>query len=122
MPVRRTRRKIGGAPAWWNKTKDWLRKTRILSKVGDVVAPMIPGALGMAARQAVNYGQSQGYGRRRIRRRNCCSGGSLYPVGARRGGAMAPVGGAYLSRVRRSGSMSSRLARPSLGKRMAMKF
>lgn len=117
MPVR-TRRRIGGAPAWWNKTKDWLKKTQILSKVGNVVAPMIPGAAGMAARQAVNYGQSQGYGRRRIRRR----GGALRPVGARRGGAMAPVGGAYLTRVRRTGSMSSRLARPSLGKRMTMKY
>lgn len=117
MPVRRTRRKIKGGAAWWDKTKDFFKKSKLLSTVGRTLAPMVPGAWGTLANKAVDYAASQGYGRRRrvIRR-----GGALRPVGARRmGGMIAPVGG---MKIKKSGMMSPLMMRRAMPKRMAMRF
>ncbi len=117
MPVRRTRRRMGGSlSGFWNKTKDFLKKTKLLSTVGRTLAPLAGPYSGLA-NQALDYGESQGYGRRRIRRRRRiggCSGGALRPAGARScGGMMRPVGGAR---------MSSRMSGVRMPPRMAMKF
>ena len=123
MPVRRTRRRMGGSlSGFWNKTKDFLKKTKLLSTVGRAIAPALGSFSPMAGRVA-DFASSQGYGRRRIRRRigGSCGGGSLRPVGARRmGGMISPVGG--MRAVHQSGRMSSRVMRHAMPPRMAMKF
>ena len=105
---RRHRRKLGGSlKSFWDKTKGFLKRTKILSKVGNVLTPMIPGKYRGLANMGLQYAKQQGYGRRR-------RGGALRPAGARRlmsrrrggsccGGALNPVGGMRLlgRRVRR---------------------
>ena len=81
MPKRRLLR--GGA-AWWDKTKDFLRRSKILSTIGSTLSPFDPsGTAGVLSGLA----KTQGYGRRRMRR-----GGALKPVGYRKGGSIAPLG------------------------------
>lgn len=115
MPVRRTRRKIGGSfKNFINKAGDFFRRTKLLSTIGRQLAPLAGPYAGLAS-QAVDAAAKAGYGRRRMRR-----GGALRPVGARRmGGMIAPVGG---MRSRRVGSMSSKVMRHAMPQRMAMKF
>lgn len=90
--------------------KDFLKKTQLISKLGQYALPMA-GAMGGPAggiigRAALDYTKQEGYGkRRRILRR----GGALVAVGGRRvmyrGGALGPAGG--------SGGM-----RPTMSKRL----
>jgi len=135
---RRHRRKVGGSfKSFWGKAKKFLKKTKLLSTVGNALAPMAgPGILGKAARGAVNFAKSQGYGRRRrIRRRR--KGGALRPAGSHkrygrgtcgqgrgtRGGSLAPVGAGRRRRKHHSGGkMNPRLRGIRMGPRMTAKF
>ena len=118
MPKRRLFR--GGATSdWWSKTKDFLRRSKILSTIGSTLSPFdTSGTTGVLSGLA----RSQGYGRRRMRR-----GGALKPVGYRKGGSIAPLGSGRsrsvgLVRVKKQGRMSSRLAGSTLPPRLPMKF
>ena len=130
---RRHRRKVGGSfKSFWGKAKKFLKKTKLLSTVGNALAPMAgPGILGKAARGAVNFAKSQGYGRRRrIRRRR--KGGALRPAGSHKrygrgscGGSLAPVGAGRRRRRSKhhsSGKMNPRLRGVRMGPRMTAKF
>ena len=112
MPRHRIhRRKVGGSfKSFWGKAKNFLKKTKLLSTVGNAIAPALPGIWGSAARAGVNYAKSQGYGRRRrIHRRR--KGGALRAAGSSKrygrgcsGGSMAPVGSGRKSRKQHSSS------------------
>ena len=128
---RRHRRKVGtGFKSFWGKAKKFLKKTKLLSTVGNALAPMAgPGILGKAARGAVNFAKSQGYGRRRrIRRRR--KGGALRPAGSHTrygrgscGGSLAPVGAGRRRRSKHSGGkMNPRLRGIRMRPRMTAKF
>ena len=128
---RRHRRKVGaGFKSFWGKAKNFLKKTKLLSTVGNALAPMVPGVWGTAARGAVKFAKSQGYGRRRrIRRRR--KGGALRPAGSHKrygrgtcGGSLAPVGAGRIRRSKRhsSGKMNPRLRGRRMGPRMTAKF
>ena len=128
MP-RRTRHKrtLGGSwKSFWNGTKNFLKKTKLLSTVGSALSPMLPAQYKTLANGAINYAKSKGYGKRR-RRRRIRRGGALRPAGARRryghgcsGGALAPVGG--MRGMRRSGKMNPRLRGSRLPSRKPAKF
>ena len=117
---RRHRRKVGtGFKSFWGKAKKFLKKTKLLSTVGNALAPALSGTLGSIARAGTNYAKSQGYGRRRrIRRRR--KGGALRPAGSLKrygrggscGGSLAPVGAGR--RRRRSKHHSSGKMNPRL--------
>jgi hypothetical protein len=109
MPPRRNRRKIGGSlSGFWDKTKGFLKRTKLLSTIGSAIAPLA-GAYAPWANRAVDYAKSKGYGRRRMIRRQ--GGGALRPVGASRrylGGMMNPVGGKRMSNRMMGKRMPSR--------------
>lgn len=44
------------------KMNDWLKKTKVISKVGNIVAPMLPPSIGMVAKQGLNMADKLGYG------------------------------------------------------------
>jgi hypothetical protein len=105
------RRKVGrGFKEFMGKAKGFLQRTKLLSRVGSALQPLVPAQYQGLANMGLNYAKSQGYGRRR-------RGGSLYPAGARRmrrgmgccGGALMPAGGARMSR---------KIIRPRLPRRM----
>lgn len=106
----RRRRKIGkGFKDFMGKAKNFLQRTKLLSRVGSALSPLVPAQYQPLASMGLNYAKSQGYGRRR-------RGGALYPVGARRmrrggccGGSLVPAGGARMSR---------KIVRPNLPRRM----
>ena len=109
----RRRRKVGrGFKDFMGKAKNFLKRTKLLSRVGSALMPLVPGQYKPLAGMALNYGKSQGDGRR---------GGALRPAGMRRimrgrgcsGGALVPAGGARMSR---------KFHRPRLPKRMPMRY
>jgi hypothetical protein len=116
MPRRRVhKRRIGtGFRDFMGKAKNFLQRTKLLSRVGSALQPLVPAQYSGLANMGLNYAKSQGYGRRR-------RGGALYPVGARRmrrgmgccGGALTPAGGMRMSR---------KIIRPRLPKRMVAAY
>lgn len=52
----------GSIKSAMKKMNDWLRKTKVISKVGNVVAPMLPPAVGMIAKEGLNIAENLGYG------------------------------------------------------------
>ena len=115
MPRRKVhKRKIGrGFREFLGKAKGFLQRTKLLSRVGSALSPLVPAQYQGIANMGLNYAKSQGYGRRR-------RGGALYPVGARRmrrggccGGSLTPAGGARMSR---------KIIRPRLPRRMLASY
>ena len=111
----RRRRKVGrGFKDFMGKAKNFLQRTKLLSRVGSALSPLVPAQYKPLANMGLNYAKSQGYGRRR-------RGGALRPAGARRimrrggccGGALVPAGGARMSR---------KIIRPRLPKRMLASY
>ena len=102
--VRRKRRNVGGSfKSFWDGTKNFLKKTKLLSTVGNSLNSLVPAQYRPMSSMAIDYAKNQGYGRRRVR------GGALMPAGQRRmhlirGGALLPVGGCV-----GKGKMSSKL-------------
>ena len=78
--VRRKRRNVGGSfKSFWNGTKNFLKKTKLLSTVGNALNnALVPAQYRPMTNMALNYAKNQGYGKRRVR------GGALMPAGQRR--------------------------------------
>ena len=59
------RRAMRGKGFWdfAKKANTWLRKTKLISKVGAPLAGLIPGPYGTAAKTAVGWAKIAGYGR-----------------------------------------------------------
>ena len=49
--------------AFFDDVKNFLKKTKLISTVGKVLAPMTPFGLTGIANEAVKYADAQGYGR-----------------------------------------------------------
>lgn len=114
--VRRKRRNVGGSfKSFWNGTKNFLKKTKLLSTVGNALNnALVPAQYRPMTNMALDYAKNQGYGKRRVR------GGALMPAGQRRmhlyrGGALLPVGGCV-----GKGKMSSKLRVRPLAHRRRM--
>jgi len=116
MPRRRHRRRMGGSlKSFWGKAKGFLKRTKLLSRVGTSLLPLA-GAYKPLASGALGLVKSAGYGRRR--------GGALRPAGMRRrmgrgccGGSLNPVGGRRM-RYRRRGRRI--YGKPRLPRRIAV--
>ena len=84
----RNRRVIGrGIKDWLGKANDFLKKTKLLSNIGNTLnQTLVPEPFRQIGQKVIDYGVSKGYGKHRIRRRVRghglrLAGGSLMPVG-----------------------------------------
>ena len=90
----RHRRMFGrGIKDWMSKANDFLKKTKLLSSVGNTLnQTVVPLPFREIGNKIIDYGKSKGYGKRRIRRRVRGHGLRLA------GGSLMPVGGSHVLR------------------------
>ena len=105
----RHRRLIGrGIKDFMSKANDFLKKTKLLSTIGNTLnQSVVPLPFRGIGQKVIDYGVSKGYGRRKIRGRGLrLAGGSHRGI---RGGALNPVGGMLNRQLVQRSSMARRL-------------
>jgi hypothetical protein len=89
------------------KANRWLKKTKIISKIGGPLAKLVPGSYGTAAKAAVMGAKIAGYGRP-ARRMVSYRGGRRVGRPCKRGGGINLGGGYYGSGINLAGYPSRR--------------
>ena len=104
----RHRRLIGrGIKDFMSKANDFLKKTKLLSTIGNTLnSTVVPVPFRGIGQKVIDYGVSKGYGKRKIR---YVRGRGLRLAGGSRGGALNPVGGMILRQLVQRPSMARRL-------------